>query len=293
MSYKKIIVLSALLCLSSHTANAAVNEIIPGDYEAPRVGIKLATLYLAQKQMDGPYVQGNKLTNEKIDVLVTALKLTNTISVGGYTVCPMVALPYYSTKSDGQTMSAIVGRKSIGISDLIAGATGWLINDKPSNQYLAATLLFFAPTGKYDSKQLLNTGENRYKTTLNIGYVQKLNDDFIVEFSPEVALYGRNNDSLGRHVDQAPSYALTSTLRYERIPKTTLYGSFQQNGGGETSINGVGQHDASKTQKATLGGYYYTKGGTQILLKYGKEFGVQDGIKTTDDILLRLQWWFM
>jgi hypothetical protein len=175
---------------------------------------------------------------------------------------------------------------------MIVGATGWLFNDKQKNQYLAATLLFFAPTGEYDSRQLLNIGQNRYKSTLNIGYVQKLSEDFILELSPELAVYGKNKNSLERTIEQRPSYALTTTLRYNQTPKLTLFGGFQQNYGGETLINDVAQNDMSKMQKATAGMYYYTLAGTQILLKYGKEFETLNGMKTSDDFLLRFQWWF-
>jgi hypothetical protein len=81
---------------------------------------------------------------------ISALKLTSTITMGGYTVCPMVALPYSVTKSNGDTLSSLIGHESSGFADIIVGATGWLINDKPNNHYLAATWLFFAPTGEYN-----------------------------------------------------------------------------------------------------------------------------------------------
>lgn len=293
MFYQKFFTLILLLCLGGYTLNAAVNEVIPGDYEAPSVGVNLATLYMAQKNMKGLYSEGSKITDDRVTSLVTALKLTKTIEIGGYMFCPMVALPYSDTKSHGQTLPQIIGEKSVGISDVIFGATGWLVNDKSKNQYLAATLLFFAPTGKYDSHQLLNIGENRYKSTLNIGYVQKLSDDFVAELSPEIAVYGVNNDSLGRTISQKASYALAAILRYNQTSKLTLFGGLQQNAGGQTAVNGEWQNDASRMQKATAGAYYYTKAGTQILLKYGKEFATQSGMRTTDDFLLRFQWWFM
>lgn len=292
MFYPKIAVFLLLFFFSGSAVNAAVNEVIPGDYEAPGIGINLATLYLAEKKMSGPYAKGDKLTEEHVISRITALKLTATVDIGGYTFCPMAALPYSITKSEGESIAGMLGQKSTGFADVIVGATGWLINDKQKNQYLAATFLFFAPTGEYDSRQLLNIGENRYKSTLNIGYVQKLSEDFILELSPELAVYGKNKNSLGRTIEQRPSYALTTTLRYNQTPKLTLFGGFQQNYGGETLINDVAQNDMSKMQKATAGAYYYTLAGTQILLKYGKEFEIVSGMKTSDDFLLRFQWWF-
>jgi hypothetical protein len=292
MFYQKVTLLFSLFCFNLSIANAAVNEVIPGDYEAPAIGINLATLYLAERKMTGPYQGGEKLTNDKATALISALKLTATIDIGGYTVCPMIALPYSVTKSNGDTMSAMIGDKSSGFADVVVGATGWLINDKEKNQYLAATVLLFAPTGEYNPQQLLNIGENRYKSTLNIGYIQKLSEDFRIELSPELALYGDNSNSLGRKIEQNPSYALSTTVRYNQTPQLTLFGGFQQNYGGESIVDGVAQNDDTRMQKATAGMYYYTLGGTQILLRYAKEFGTQDGMRITDDFLLRFQWWF-
>ncbi|MDD2829230.1 MAG: transporter [Sulfuricurvum sp.] len=292
MFYRKKIILPLFLCVCFSQLDAAVNEVIPGDYEAPAVGINLTTLYLAERKMAGPYVDGHKLTDETVTSLISAVKFTTTLDVGGYTVCPMIALPYSVTKSNGDTMSAILGHESVGFSDVLVGATGWLVNDKAKNQYLAATLLLFAPTGEYNPKQLLNIGENRYKSTLNIGYVQKLSDDFFIELSPELALYGKNDNSLGRRIEQNPSYALTTMIRYNQTPQLTLFGGFQQNYGGGTIVEGVAQNDDTRMQKATLGGYYYTLAGTQIFLRYAKEFHTQSGMKISDDFLLRFQWWF-
>ena len=292
MFYQKVTLLFLLFCFNLSIVNAAVNEVIPGDYEAPAIGINLATLYLAERKMTGPYIGGHKLTDETVTSLITAVKLTATVNIGGYTVCPMIALPYSETKSNGDTMSAIIGDKSSGFADVVVGATGWLINDKEKNQYLAATVLLFAPTGEYNPQQLLNIGENRYKSTLNIGYIQKLSEDFRIELSPELALYGDNSNSLGRKIEQNPSYALSTTVRYNQTPQLTLFGGFQQNYGGETIVDGVAQNDDTRMQKATAGMYYYTLGGTQILLRYAKEFGIQDGMRITDDFLLRFQWWF-
>jgi hypothetical protein len=269
---------------------AAENEIIPGDYDAPPIGTDLLTLYLSDRQMVGPYVGGHKLTNERVTSLITALKYTKTVDIYGYTFCPTVVLPYAATTSGGSATSHLLGEKSIGYADLIMGVSGWLINNRTQGRYLAATALIFVPTGKYSSQQKLNIGENRYKATLNIGYVEKISKNFIVEVSPEVAFYGQNTDSFGYRIGQKTGYALTGSLRYVVIPQSNVYLSAVQNFGGSSSINGVWQNDARKTQKMAIGGYYYTKSRTQILFRHSKEFGAQNGMQTSDDYLIRFQW---
>lgn len=59
MVYRNITML--LFFIYGNTLYSAVNEVIPGDYEAPRVGMNLVTLYFSEKKMVGPYAQGEKL----------------------------------------------------------------------------------------------------------------------------------------------------------------------------------------------------------------------------------------
>ena len=86
MLYRNIMML--LFFIYGNTLYSAVNEVIPGDYEAPRVDMNLVTLYLSEKKMVGPYAQGEKLTEDHVTSRISALKLTSTFTIKGYTVCP-------------------------------------------------------------------------------------------------------------------------------------------------------------------------------------------------------------
>ena len=57
------------------------------------------------------------------------------------------------------------------------------------------TITHYINDGKYNESQILNSGENRDKTTLAIGYITKLSDDFLIELSPEIGFYGDNETS--------------------------------------------------------------------------------------------------
>lgn len=271
---------------------AAVSEMIPLDYEAPDVGTNLATLYLYDKTYTGPYYQGSNAPSGHIDAYISALQLTTTVDVSGYTVCPFVVLPYASAISTKGEMSDTVGHSSTGMGDVSVGATGWIINDRNANRYLSATLLAFFPTGRYEPNQLLNIGENRYKGTLTIAYVDKIAERWFIELAPEYGLYGKNNNFMGQTYKQSPTYAFNSNLRYNYSDQLALYGGYQKSWGGESILDGANQHDPITTEHIAAGIYYYTLGGTQILLRYAKEFNVQNGLKATDDILLRFQWGF-
>lgn len=271
---------------------AAISELIPLDYEAPDIGTNLATLYLYDKTYTGPYYQGSNAHSGHINALISAIQLTTTVDYSGYTVCPFVVLPYASATASKGELSNTVGHSTSGMGDLSVGATGWVINDRNANRYLSATVLAFFPTGHYESNQLLNIGENRYKGTLTIAYIDKIAERWFIELAPEYALYGKNNNFMWQTYKESPTYALSSNIRYNLNEQTALYAGYQKNWGGRSIIDGVNQHDPITTEHAAAGIYYYTLGGTQILLRYAKEFNVQNSLKATDDILLRFQWGF-
>ncbi len=290
--FMKIFSVISFIALFSTSLVAAVSELIPLDYEAPDIGTDLATLYLYEKQYSGPYYHGGENPSGDINAFISALQFTTTVDMSGYTVCPFIVFSYASATASKGEMSDTVGHHAIGMGDVIVGATSWLINNRNANRYLSATLLAYLPSGDYNPDQLLNIGENRYKGTLTIAYIDKIAERWFIELAPEYALYGKNNNFMGQTYKESPTYALSSNIRYNLNEQTALYAGYQKNWGGESILDGVHQNDSLSTERAATGVYYYTLGGTQILLRYAKEFNVQNGLKATDDILLRFQWGF-
>lgn len=273
-------------CISSILLFGAVNDVVPSDYEAPLVDSTVMSVNYLSKEL-----KIKSLPNDYVKQNTYALRYTRGIDVNGKTLGLSFALPYTNLTSNGDTLPSILGKESEGLSDIVLSATYWLTNDRKNKNFLALTTTLAIPSGKYDQTQLLNTGENRYKSTFYIGYISKLSNDFIIELSPEIAFYGDADTKNGK-MTQKPSYALSSNLRYKPNTKYELFGGFQHNYQSETNVNNIDKNDNCFYQKYSLGGAYYTDKFHQIMVKFATERDKEFGFKVDNEVLLRYRWWF-
>lgn len=185
----------------------------------------------------------------------------------------------------------MIGEKSTGFNDMIFSSTYWFINDRKNKNFLALTMTYTTPSGKYNESQVLNTGDNKYKTTFNLGYITKISENFLIEISPEIAFYGDNKTS-NSTTEQKTSYAINSNLRYKPNNKYEIFAGFQENYQSETIKNGIEQNNDCFYQKYSFGGAYYTDKFDQIILRFAKEVNKKYGFETDKEILLRYRWSF-
>ncbi|MDD2698433.1 MAG: transporter [Arcobacteraceae bacterium] len=264
----------------------AVNDIVPSDYEAPLVDTtSMSVNYLSKR------LKTNNLPNNYVSQNTYAVRYTRGINLNDKTLALSVAIPYTNLTSHGTTLPSYVGKESKGMSDIIFSASYWFVNNRKNKDFLATTMTLAIPNGKYDQTQLLNSGENRYKSTVNLGYISKISNDFIIELSPEIAFYGDANTKNGK-LKQKPSYAINSNLRYKPNTKFELFGGFQQNYQSETTVNNIEKNDDCFYQKYSFGGAYYTDKFHQIMVKFAKENDKEFGFQGSNEILLRYRWWF-
>lgn len=218
-----------------------------------------------------------------------------TTEIFGYATAIIAVGAYAKAVFDGSVVEALYSKTTTGIADVRIGATTWLVNDHTNMEYFAITPIISLPTGAYDSSRAINIGDNRYKGTLSAGYVNRfMNNDIgelFLELSPELAVYGDNNDARGKKIGQNPSYALTSYLRYRPIPICGVFTGYQINRGGETLINGVEQNDQPNNTRFMLGGAVYLYG-TQIIFRHARDTSISNGFKASDETTIRLQWVF-
>jgi hypothetical protein len=280
------------LFLVSTASFCAVNDVVPTDYVATKPNSTYLTVYSYSKLMDGPYAKKQKLTADSVSSNIAVLRITHSVIINNYMVSPMVIIPYAVSNSHGQTLPSAIGKTADGFADLRFGATTWVKNDDANKEYIGITTTVAIPSGKYDKKQSLNVGEDRYKAILSAGYVKRvINNDtgeFFVEISPEIAYYWASKDQYARTVVQKPTYALTEYIRYRPQPSYSVFIGAQQNFGGETLVNGTPQDNEPKAQKLMVGGALFVFD-TQLMLRYGRDVSIQSGFRTKDEFLLRIQ----
>ncbi len=277
------------LSLLSLPARSAVNDVFPTDYATLPAGTTVVSMYGYYRKSEGPYVQGNKQLDGKLDVPIAALRLLTFNKLGGMTFAPMAILSWAAIKASPQALSNQIGSDAYGFGDLRLGATLWLIDDAQRQEYLGVTVTAILPTGSYDSNRALNIGENRWRLLLGGGWIKPLDDRVILEVWPEVVFYGNNNNFLGQNkLEQRQTYALTGTLRYHFTPAFQVFSSAQINRGGATTIGQVDQQDSANNTRASLGASYFTQGNQLWTLRYSRDTHIDNGFKTADELALRL-----
>jgi hypothetical protein len=268
-------------------AEAAVNDIFPGDYAALPEGTTVITAYLYDREYDSLYSRGQRTADGKLQSGVAALRLVRYYRLGDYTVAPVVVLPYSVSHVDGN-LRRIFGDRSDGFVDARLGCVIWLVNRPESRDYLGLTLVTFVPTGTYSPTRTLNAGENRWKTTLGLGGIHGFGEQLTLDVAPELAWYGANDSYLGnRRLEQQPTGALTSYLRYRALPSTEVFLGGQVNGGGETEINGVAQNNVLHSRRAIMGLTYSPSPTTQLIVRYAHETSTDNGLHLSDEVALR------
>lgn len=288
---KKLLIVSALGSL----LYGAQNDIYPTDYVANKPGDIVTTLYLTEADTDEVYRRGSKILDESSELSLQALRIGYTTELWGYTTVFTVVGLHAKNTMEGTVLESLYPKSTSGYGDLRLGMTTWLINDPQNMRYFAITPMISLPVGTYDSSRAINIGENRYKATLNLGYVDRFwhgdKGELFAELSPELALFGDNSNARGHRIEQKPTYALSGYLRYRPIPITGIFAGYQINRGGETSIDGVPQNDASNNERWMVGGALFAFG-TQIILRYAQDRKTDNGFKTANYTTLRLQWIF-
>jgi hypothetical protein len=286
---KKFFLYLIFFCISIF---AAVNDVVPTDYMATESGSTYMTLYGYERIQDGPYSKNNKATPDLLNSAISILRISHSLTIDNMQVTPMIVIPYATASSHGQILPHAIGEKTAGFGDIRIGNTVWLKKNSIEKEYFAITTTISIPTGKYDKKQSLNIGEDRYKAILSAGYTKRIassnNGELFFEISPEIAYYWASKDSQSKTVTQKPTYAVTEYIRYRPRPIYSVFIGAQQNFGGETSINGAPQNNEANNQKLMIGGIVFVFD-TQIMLRYGKDVAVKNGFGLKDELLLRLQ----
>jgi hypothetical protein len=278
-----------LSLLLATPARASVNDVLPADYFPLAAGTTSLAVYAYDRQLTGPYSKGLRVLDGTVDTQIAVLRAVHFLSVADKPVSLIAVLPWSQSSVNPASLAGAIGREARGSGDFRFGATGWLLANRESGEYFAMTGLVFLPTGDYNRQQVLNTGENRYKVTLNAGWIHPLTHSFIVEAIPEVAWFGDNSDYVGgRTLSQKPAYALTGYLRYRATPNWQFHVGAQANRGGETRINGVNQNNAPENNRVMLGTSYLTDSkANQWILRAARDTDVVNGFSVRSEVLLR------
>lgn len=279
---------AAALCAALAMPQAHAVDVDAGDYTALPAGTNLAMLYYQYATRDALYAQGHKAPiDARLDSQVGILRGVHFTEIGGYIVDPQFLLPFGKLK--GKDDLSAMGSAN-GVGDLILAATVWLVNQPKTGTYFGITPFLYAPTGRYDHKDALNLGENRWKFALQAGFITKLSDKVSLDLAGDFTVYGKN-DEFGVDkltMKQKPSVQLQSYLRYHLSPTWDLRAGLSHTFGGETKVAGVNQDDRAKTTKFSVGTAWFVAPDVQLMVNYGRDASVRNGLREDDRLNLRV-----
>lgn len=280
--------LAALISGVLSASCAAAFDVDAGDYTALPAGTTLAAVYYQHASRDALYAGGHRLAGDnRLDSEIGILRGVHYLKLGDYLIDPQFLLPFGSLEGKGSLSG--LGRES-GVGDLILASTLWLVNRPDSGTYFGLTPFLQLPTGDYDGKRALNLGENRWRLTLQGGFITPLAEKLLLDVIGDVTVYGKNDDfgPGGAKMTQKPLYQLQTHLRYQLTPSWDLRLGVSQLYGGETEVDNVARHDRQKTTKLTLGSGYFITPKLQVLANYGRDAAVDNGFREENRINLRL-----
>jgi hypothetical protein len=280
------------LCLLVHFTSlmAATNDVFPGDYYPPEPGFQSLSFYLIDRDLAGPYAQGNKVADASISANFAAVRGVHAFDLAGMTATTVAVLSWAGLESDQAALANAIGRQSTGLGDLRLGLTVWPIKDRENANYLGLSAMVMAPTGEYDSSQVLNYGENRWKLILTAGWQKDISPKLLFELIPELTLYGENDDYVrGNKLEQDPALALTGYLRWRTLPGFHLHIGGQLNAGGETRLNGVKQNNPPDNTRVNIGATWFLPDKQQLIFRLAKETDSENGFRNDGEVALRYQ----
>lgn len=278
----------ALVLGGLFASSASAFDVDAGDYTALPAGTTLAAVYYQHASRDALYAGGNKLPgSNRLDSDVGILRGVHFMNVGGFIIDPQFLLPFGSLK--GKDSLASLGQET-GVGDLVLASTLWLVNKPETSTYFGITPFLQLPTGDYDKNRALNLGENRWRLTLQGGYITRLADKLLLDVIGDVTVYGKN-DAFGpssAKMTQKAQYQLQTHLRYNLSPSWDVRLGLSHVAGGETEVNNVAQSDRQRTTKFTVGSAYFITPTVQVLANYGRDASVENGFREENRLNLRL-----
>jgi hypothetical protein len=269
---------------------SAIFDSIPTDYIPPKLNSSVMSINYLNRS-NTPYSNGKKLTNGTISQNTAYLRYNYGSQIQDYPTSYGIAVPISDIKTNGETLSNIIGKESKGLNDIVFNSTIWLKADKKNKEYFALTFILVTPTGEYDEKQLLNVGENRYKYVLNAGYISPISEKVFFEVVPEIAFYGDNKSST-KNIEQKPSFAINTNLRYKINTSYQVFTGYQYSYNSETKVDNIEQNNDFSSNKYSIGMFYFTEKFNQFMIRYAKEDDKKFGMKIDDEFLIRYRWWF-
>lgn len=145
---------------------------------------------------------------------------------------------------------------------------------------LGASIAVTAPLGQYDPVKLINLGTNRWACKPELGLSQPVGD-WSFELYAGVWLFEDNDNYFGGKVRrQDPLASYQAHIVYEVMPHLWVSADYTYYSGGETTVDGVPQHDRQDNSRGGLTLSVPVGQAQSFKLTYARGVTVRIGSKT-------------
>jgi hypothetical protein len=259
-----------------------------GDAVAPEPGHDLLAVYQLNTKNSKIYSNGSVASKDaKLDANTTIVRYAHPIQLGD-----MIANPQFAVFHNNLSPENVSGlRHTSGMADPLVGFPVFLHVDREHGEYLVIAPFLFLPIGEYDHNDALNTGENRWKATLQLLYQRSLGNNFNLELLGEGTAYMRN-DEYGPNkmtLRQRPWYETKAAVTYQfSDPGHTLAGvGVYRDFGGQTKLDDQWQDDRIATTGFYIEASTFYSQSDQLLLGLYRDVDVENGFKVSQQFRLR------
>ena len=269
-------------------AQAALNDIYPGDYAAAPAGTNALALYGYDRVLKGSYSQGinqNTLKREANTLVVLGARYFDIHSMRSMVSASVGKTKQKSFDLTGATASP---QEISGKTDAKFSFGFWpvLVSDQYS---LAVNLAHVLPTGDYSPEASQNIGQNRARTALSFGWWHRLNTALVAEATVELARYSTNTSyqSATGTQSQGNTEALTLFLSYKSRGVVTPYAGYQWNWGGSYSTNGQPYGPPDRFSRSYLGIKISTTKNSGLHIRLSRDENKYSGMKLNQELAVK------
>lgn len=269
-------------------------DLLPNDLVAPLPDKHYVQLgYLNTENTtyyrNGSVVSAGSYANPVIDSQRLTLRLVGTYTLAGLPAVSYMQLPYGNNQHAGSMVSL---PSSTGIGDLTLVTAIWPYANRENRTYFGMAGFLTIPTN-YHNTQPFNIGENRYRTSLQMGLQKAIvgNLDGMIAF--DTTWYGGNSECAAAcgsasnvPLNQKPLSKIQLGPSYKINQTFTVGASYLYVTGGATEINNVYQNNVTNTQRFLLSAIAYTDIG-RLSLQYGRDTAIENGFFQTRLLSIR------
>jgi hypothetical protein len=296
-----LIVVKALLLVFLFPVAAKAQELTPRVYWPSPNGTNIWSVGYSYVSGDTTPDPTLPVTAVDSDIHTALVGTRHTVSLLGRTANIVFEVPY----SDGDTAGEGSAGNAVkmdyqGLGDVHATLAVNLMG-APSlskeefaelrrnpHPILGASLKLVAPTGDYDSDKVINVGDNRWAMKAEVGYIQPLKPQWLLELEMGVWFFTDNDNVRGLTREQDPIYALDVHL--VRRFSAGFWGSLDASAyrGGRSTLDGQRLDDLQRDTKMGLTLLYPFLGKNAVKFSYSKG-SLNDSDEDFDTYLISFQ----